>query len=202
MSTIVYEVHNGLYLNITNACPCACTFCLRGTADGLKPGENLWLEHEPTQEEVFEALGRVNLSLYKEVVFCGYGEPCERLDILLQTAAFVKEKSNLPIRLNTNGLGDLINKKRTAPLLAASIDHVSISLNAADKESYNSICRPVFGADSFDAMVNFALDCNKLIPKVNFSVVDFIEEDQLRGCQELSDSLGIPLRIRSMIYSK
>ena len=202
MGTIAYEVYNGLYLNITNRCPCACTFCLRDGAEGLNPGENLWLEHEPTQAEILEALNRFKLSRYEEAVFCGYGEPCERLDMLLQTAEYIKEESGLPVRLNTNGLGDLINKKATAPLLIGHVDHVSISLNAADKESYNAICRPSFGADAYDAMIKFALSVKEAGIKVNFSVVDILQAEELRKCQELSASLGIPLRVRSVIYSK
>jgi len=195
--TIIYEVHNGLYINLTNRCPCNCAFCVRRQADGINQDESLWLDHEPTLEEIERAIHSVDLSRYEEVVFCGYGEPCERLDALIATAKLVKKMAPaVPIRLNTNGLSDLINHKRTAPLLADCIDHVSISLNAPDKETYNKLCRPAFGEESFDALLRFALDCKDLIPEVNFSVVDVLDADQLQVCQKLSDGLGISLRIR------
>jgi len=197
--TIVYEVGAGLYINITNRCPCNCTFCLRGAADGVKEGESLWLDHEPSLEEIGEALSNVDFSKYEEVVFCGYGEPCERLDELVYAAKLIRERTALPVRLNTNGLGDLINSKKTAPVLAQYINRVSISLNAPDKETYNSICRPVFGGDAYNAMIQFALECKALMPEVNFTVVDVLSEEQLRQCRELCGGLGIRLRVRKYV---
>ena len=194
--TIVYEVYSGLYLNITNRCPCDCTFCLRNEADGVTGGESLWLDHEPSTEEIKQALDRVDLSNYEEAVFCGYGEPCVRLDELLYAAKLIKDKVPLPIRLNTNGLADLIHGKKTAPLLAQCIDRVSVSLNAPDRETYNAMCRPSFGEGAFDAIIRFAVDCKALIPDVNFTVVDVLSMDELRRCRELCDSLGIRLRVR------
>ena len=93
--TIVYPVHNGLYVNLTNRCSCACTFCIRQTATGVgKSGEGadnvLWLEHEPSFEEVMEAFDKQDMSAYKEVVFCGFGEPSCAFEILIQVAAEVK----------------------------------------------------------------------------------------------------------------
>ena len=194
--TIVYEVYKGLYINITNRCPCDCVFCLRNSADSVVSGESLWLDHEPSTDEIEQALNSVDFSLYKEVVFCGYGEPCERLNELIFAASIIREKSKLPIRLNTNGLGDLINSKKTAPLIAPYIDRISISLNAPDKETYNTLCRPSFGEGAYSAVIQFALDCKELIPDVTLSVVDVLNDDQIRKCQELCDSLGIRLRIR------
>ena len=175
--TIVYEVHQGLYINITNLCHCSCVFCLRNAVDGVNDGQSLWLDHEPAAEEIKAALGGLDFSRYEEVVFCGFGEPCERLDTLIYTAKLVRGMTKLPIRLNTNGLGDLINQKRTAPILAPYIDRVSISLNAPDKESYNALCRPSFGEEAFDAILRFALDCTALIPEVNFTVVDALDKN-------------------------
>ena len=103
--TIFYEVHDNIYVNLTNKCPCACTFCLRQTRDHMENSHVLWLEHAPSFEEVQEAMKAVDFSKYKEVVFCGFGEPTEALDVLKQSAKLIKEKYNMPIRINTNGLG-------------------------------------------------------------------------------------------------
>jgi len=193
---IVYEVRQGLYINLTNRCPCNCEFCVRRNVDGINEDESLWLDHEPSLDEIEQALRGVDLSRYSEVVFCGYGEPCERLDTLIATARVIRESTDAPIRLNTNGLSDLINHKKTAPLLAPWIDHMSISLNTPDKEAYNALCHPVFGEEAFDALLQFALDCKELIPEVTFTVVDVLDADQLQACQKLSDDLGITFRIR------
>ncbi len=194
--TIVYDYYGGLYLNITNRCPCACSFCVRDMRGGIITDGSLWLEHEPSSEEILTALRGVDFSRYEEAVFCGFGEPCERLDELIKAARFIKENSALPVRLNTNGLGDLINKMKTAPLLASVIDRVSISLNAPDKVTYAELCRPVYGEDAYDAMLRFALDCKELIPDTRFTAVDVLSEEQMNKCKELCAGMGIPLRVR------
>ena len=154
-----YLVKNSIYVNLTNRCPCACTFCLRQNGDGVFGSGPLWLKHEPSLEEVKESLDQWNLSQYDEVVFCGYGEPMERLDVLLETASYIREKSDVKTRVNTNGLGDLIWKRPTAQYLKGLIDSVSISLNACNKEDYLRLTRSKFGVESFDAMLKFAVDC-------------------------------------------
>ena len=109
---ILYQVHNNLYVNLTNRCPCACTFCLRQTMDSVAADDaTLWLEHEPEVEEVIAGFDKFDMSVYDEVVFCGYGEQTERLDVLLSVAKYVKEHFHKPIRINTNGLANLIWEK-------------------------------------------------------------------------------------------
>ena len=107
MMTVTYAVKDGIYVNMTNRCPCACTFCLRHNGDGVYGSDSLWLDREPTVEEVCKSIDEWELSKYREVVFCGYGEPTERLDDLLKVAAHIKSKSDIPIRINTNGLADI-----------------------------------------------------------------------------------------------
>lgn len=197
MMTITYPVKNGIYVNMTNRCPCACTFCLRHNGDGVYGSDSLWLEREPTVWEICESIDTWDLTQYSEVVFCGYGEPTERLDDLLKVAAHIKAKSNIQIRINTNGLADLISNKKTAPKLKGLIDTVSISLNATNKEEYLKVVRPKFGIDSFDAMLKFAKDCTSYVPNVVMTVVDVVtskEEQEL--CREICQSVGATLRIR------
>lgn len=197
METITYEVKKGLYFNITNRCPCSCTFCIRNNGDHVYGSDPLWLDYEPSVAEICEAVDQRDLSQYEEVVFCGYGEPTERLDALLEVAAYIKKKSPVPIRINTNGLSDLIYGERTAPKLKGLIDVVSISLNATAKEDYLRMVRPKFGLDSFDAMLAFARDCKEYVPEVIMTIVDTVttKEEQEKS-RQICEELGVRLRIR------
>ena len=142
--TIVYEVGKNLYVNLTNKCPCSCTFCIRQNADGAYGSDSLWLEHDPDVREVCDALKSADYKKYNEIVFCGYGEPTERLDVLTATAKYIKDNSSVPTRLNTNGLSDLINGRETAKELEGLIDTVSISLNAGTLDEYLKVTRPKY----------------------------------------------------------
>lgn len=197
MNTILYEVHNNLYVNLTNKCPCACTFCLRQTRDHMENSGSLWLEHTPTLEEVLAEFDKFNLDKYGELVFCGFGEPTEALDVLLETARFVKEKYNKPIRINTNGLGDLVNGKEIAPLLQGLIDTVSISLNTPDAKKYQELVRSKFGDISFDAMLSFAKKCTQYVPNVVLSTVaTTLTKEEEEKCAEICEKIGAKYRIR------
>lgn len=195
--TIVYEVGNNLYVNITNKCPCRCTFCIRQNNDGAYGSDSLWLEHEPTTEEIIDALKKADFKKYNEIVYCGYGEPTERIEILVETVKFIKENNGPLIRINTNGLSDLIHNKPTAYLLEGIADTVSISLNAGTKDEYLKITRPSFGEISYEAMQQFAVDCKKYVKNVVFSIVDVIGKEQIKASQDMADRLGIKLRIRA-----
>jgi len=197
MMTILYPVNHGIYVNMTNRCPCACTFCLRQKAEGVYGSDSLWLEREPSVDEIIRCLSETDLSQYQELVFCGYGEPTERLDDLLEVAKYVRSVSQIPIRINTNGLSDLIWKKKTAHRLQNLIDTVSVSLNATNADDYLKTVRPKFGLVSFDAMLAFAKDCTKYVPNVIMSVVDVVTspaEQEL--AREISERIGATLRIR------
>ncbi len=195
MLTMLYTVGNKIYVNLTNRCPCACTFCIRQNGDGAYGSDSLWLEREPTVDEVIAEFGKYDISKYTEVVFCGYGEPMERAEDVAFIGRYIKENLGLPVRLNTNGLGDKINGKPTAEMLEGAVDIVSISLNQCDKEKYNAVTRPKW-EDGFDAMISFAADCKKYVPKVMFTVVDVIPPEDISRCKALAMSLGIELRVR------
>ena len=197
MMTITYPVKKGIYINMTNRCPCACTFCLRQNGDSVYGSDPLWLEREPTIEEVCADIDKWDLKNYEEIVFCGYGEPSERLDDLLEVAKYIKSKSDIKIRINTNGLCDLIHGEKTAHKLKGLIDTVSISLNATNKEDYLKTVRPKFGIESYEAMLKFTKDCTNYVPNVIMTVVDVVtspEEQEL--CRKICESVGATLRIR------
>ncbi|MBR1608082.1 MAG: TatD family nuclease-associated radical SAM protein [Kiritimatiellae bacterium] len=199
MQTIVYQVKNAVYVNLTNRCPCACTFCLRAKAPGVYGSASLWLEREPTAEEVLDALAAADPAGAREVVFCGYGEPTERLDVLLEVAAGVKARSPARrVRVNTNGLSDLVNGRPTAALFAGRADCISISLNTDDPDEYLALCRPRFGAAAFPALLRFAREAAAAVPEVVLTVVGEPVTDAAKQarCRALAESLGARLRVR------
>lgn len=197
MMTITYPVKSGLYINMTNRCPCSCRFCLRQHGDSVYGSDPLWLEREPSVEEVINSIDGWDLTKFSEIVFCGYGEPTERLDDLLKVAKHIKDNYNIKVRINTNGLADLIYGKKTAPLLKGLIDTVSISLNATNAEDYNNVVRPKFGIDSFEAMKAFTKDCSNYVEKVVMTVVDVVTSKEEQAlAKEIAESLGATLRIR------
>lgn len=194
---ILYKVHNNLYVNLTNKCPCACTFCLRQKTDRVGESDRLWLEHEPTWEEILEAFKEKDVEEYEEVVFCGFGEPTEALEMLKKTAAYVKEKYHKKIRLNTNGMGNLIHGRDITPELSGLIDTVSISLNTPNAERYQEIVQSRFGEKSFDGMLDFARKCKAHIPNVVMTTVETtITKEEEKMCQEICDEIGVKYRIR------
>ena len=197
--TITYQVKNGIYVNMTNRCPCSCTFCLRNNRDGVYGSDSLWLEREPSVAEVCESLSEWDLTKYEEVVFCGYGEPTERLDDLLAVAEFLKkEYPGIRVRLNTNGLSDLIWGEPTAQRLEGLIDTVSVRLNTDSPQEYLSVVRPKFGEGSYEAMKKFTADCTKYVPEVVMTVVDKVTTpEQQEHCREICRSLGAKLRVRA-----
>jgi radical SAM enzyme (TIGR04100 family) len=194
---ILYKVHNNIYVNMTNKCPYSCTFCLRQTMDRIGESDRLWLEREPSLQEVCDEFNKFNMDEYNEVVFCGFGEPTERFDDLIKVAAFVKEKYGKKIRINTNGVGSLINGRDIAPEMKGLIDTVSISLNNPHKDEYLSLVRSKFGEQSFDAMLDFAKECTKYIPNVVLTTVDTtISHEEEEECRRICESIGATYRIR------
>lgn len=194
---ILYKVHNNIYVNMTNKCPYSCTFCLRQTMDRIGESDRLWLEREPSLQEVCDEFNKFNMDEYNEVVFCGFGEPTERFDDLIKVAAFVKEKYGKKIRINTNGVGSLINGRDIAPEMKGLIDTVSISLNNPHKDEYLSLVRSKFGEKSFDAMLDFAKECTKYIPNVVLTTVDTtISHEEEEECRRICESIGATYRIR------
>lgn len=185
-----------VYVNLTNRCPCACTFCLRQTKE-MEEGHSLWLKKEPTVEEVIQEFQKYDLDDFKEVVFCGFGEPLERVEDVVQIAGILKHfRRDLPIRINTNGLANLIHQRDVTPELKGRIDTVSISLNAPDAGEYDALTRSRFGKESFQAMLDFASLCRQYVPHVVMTVVDIIGEEKIQRCQAICDDLGVKLRVR------
>ncbi len=195
-SSILYTYGGQLYVNLTNQCPCRCTFCIRSQQEGLGSADSLWLGHTPDVDAVIREFAGYRLEDFSEIVYCGYGEPLCALDHLLAVSRYIRSVSRLKIRVNTNGLGDLICGKPTVPLLKEAVDAVSISLNAPNAQRYLELTRSRFGIRSFDAMLQWAAECKREIPDTRFSVVDVISRQEIAACQKIADQMGIPLRVR------
>jgi TatD DNase family protein len=190
---IAYTIRNSLYLNITNRCSNICSFCPRLEKPYVK-GHYLGLKNEPGVEEVLHAVGN-HIERYDEVVFCGYGEPTERLDVLKGVARALKQRGVRKIRLNTNGHGDLINGRPICQELAGLVDSVYISLNTPSVEEYKELCSPSFGDSAYTALIEFTKQAKVFIPEVTLSVVDVPRLD-MEACKKIADGLGVKFRVR------
>lgn len=199
---IAYAIRDSLYLNVTNACTDRCVFCAlsdeqfwvgTGTAPFVK-GHHLRMPRDPTSAELIEAAG--DPARYREVVFCGYGEPTIRLSVLVEVARALKANGARRIRLDTNGHGNLIHKRSIVPDLAGLVDEVSVSLNTATAEQYVEICRPTFGLPTYEAIKTFITECKGVIPTVVATVVAMPGVD-VEACRRIAtQELGVQYRAR------
>ena len=197
--TITYTVGDSLYVNTTNRCSNSCDFCVRSHGEELYG--DLWIDHEPTKEEILADIESRDPEKFPELVFCGYGEPTERQDDIVWVMRELKKKHpGLKIRINTNGQADLINGRDTTPELEGLVETLSISLNCANAESYQKVCHSEFGEKAFDALIDYARRAKKYVPKVVFSVVrGSIPDSDIDICQKIADDAGVTLRVREML---
>ena len=197
--TYVYTLDGNLYINLTNKCSNGCDFCVRNERTSYY-GNYLWLKKgDPTVEKVIaQANGFGDLKRFKEVVFCGFGEPTYKVAEMIALCDFFHEKG-LKTRLNTNGQGNLINKRDIVPELKGKIDFVNISLNASCAEKYQKICRSQFGENGFQGLIDFARQCRVNGVACRFSIVDCIGEEEVEACKRLSASVNVPLYVRDYI---
>lgn len=194
--TYVYYFEGKLYINLTNRCCNDCTFCLRNNVNGIS-GDNLWLSKEASKEEIVSLIADFDHS-YDEAVFCGFGESTYRLAEIEYIANYLHSLGK-KTRLDTNGLGSLINGFDIVPGLIGKIDCVSVSLNECDAYKYDKVSRSIFGLNAYDAMLKFAEDCLKAGIDVLFTVVDVIPKEDIEKCRALSDKLGARFRVREYI---
>jgi TatD DNase family protein len=189
---IAYRIRDNLYLNVTNRCTNRCSFCVRFHKDYVK-GHNLRLSDEPTEDDLKAAIG--DPSVYKEIVFCGYGEPLLRLNAVKNVARWIKKNGGF-VRINTNGHGNVIHGRNIVAELKGIVDSLSVSLDAHDEETYDRICAPSF-KNAFREVIEFIREAKNHIPVVQATVVEMDGVD-VEKCREITDSLGIPLRVRKL----
>lgn len=187
-----YKLDDTLYINLTNSCTNACTFCIRNGRDGLD-GYDLWLERCPTAEEIIVEIP--DPSVFPEIVFCGFGEPTMRLEVLKAVAKYIKNQGGIT-RLNTNGHGSLINKRDIVPELKGLIDTVSVSLNAGSKEEYDRVSVPQIDG-AFEATVQFIKRSVEILPRTIATVVRVPGID-IEKARSLAEELGAEFRVREL----
>lgn len=198
MADIIYKYYGGVYLNITNKCPCNCAFCIRSKGDAVGDAKEMWFDTEPTIEEIKKAIDEYDFSDVDKAVFCGYGEPTCALDNMIEAADYIRTVNpNIKLRVNTNGLSDLINGKPTAELICRHFDSVSVSLNEPDSEKYDKITRNPYNGRAFDAMLQFTKDCVAYCDDVRMTVVDVISPEDIEKSRKVCESTGAKFRVRS-----
>ena len=189
---IAYQIRDSLYLNITNRCTNRCSFCVKFSSDFVK-GHRLRLSHEPSVEELKKEIG--DPSRFREIVFCGYGEPLQRLDVVKQIALWVKQQGG-HVRINTNGHANLIHKRNIIPELKGLVDSASISLDAQDAETYNRICKPSF-PHAYEEVLRFTREIKDVVPDVQVTIVNLPEINQEK-CKDIAAELGVRFRVREL----
>ncbi|ABA88938.1 magnesium-dependent deoxyribonuclease, TatD family, and radical SAM domain iron-sulfur oxidoreductase [Syntrophotalea carbinolica DSM 2380] len=189
---IAYRIRNSLYLNITNRCSNACVFCAKFRDFAVK-GHQLKLDHEPSVEEIKQAIG--DPRNYEEIVFCGYGEPLLRLDVIREIGTWL-HRQGVPVRINTDGQANLVYGRNILPELGTFVDAISISLNAADAATYQKICQSCFGEDGYQAVKDFIKEAKFHIPSVTASVVAMPGID-VEACRHIVEQeLKVNFRVR------
>lgn len=199
--TITYVYGDNLYVNVTNRCNFNCTFCLRHNphSGGSIYTHNLWLEREPTREEILASIEERDLSQYRQLVFCGFGEPSYRIEDICWVIDRMKEHgTRLFTRMDTNGTGSLLHGRDIAPEFAGRFDMVSVSLNTDTAEKYEALCHPV-QPGAYQAMLDFTRAVRKYVPQVMMTVVDTIPEAEIARCRQICEEQGAEFRVRAYI---
>ena len=198
---LVYELDKKIYINLTNRCTNECIFCLRQDKDDVC-GQELWLDSEDfTSEDVIEQLKKFILS--SEVIFCGYGEPMLKFEVLRQVAKYIKETyPEIKIRVNTNGHANFIYKKNVVPELVGLVDEFSVSLNASNSEEYDELSQPKF-ENAYEEVKKFIKCSADAGVETVASIVDGYKGRRLdvEKCREIAESLGAKLRVREWIVN-
>ncbi len=193
--TWFYTIDDRLYINLTDRCSLDCVFCPKTKGDYNLHQYNLSLDRLPKLAELLSAMP--SLSGISEVVFCGFGEPTLRLNILLQLAQHIKQQSDIFIRLNTDGLGSLVNKRNIVPELSQCIDAVSVSMNAQNETVYAQHCRPAIEG-SYIAMLDFLTQAKQSVLQVTATAINGLEGVDVNACRILAKQLGIKFRAREL----
>ncbi len=194
MDTLVYDIEGSRYINLSDRCTLRCQFCPKTHEEFQVHEYNLKLKHRPTAENIISALG--DPSDYKEIVFCGFGESTLRLKVLLEIAHYVKEKGGR-VRINTDGLANLVNKRNVLPELAQCVDALCVSLNAQDEPTYNRHCAPLL-KNSYAAMLDFLSLAPDYIADVTATAIDGLEGVDINACEKIALEKGVKFRRREL----
>lgn len=189
---VSYTIGDRLYLNITDRCTLGCRFCPKNNGSHRVHDYDLRLDHRPSEDEIIDAVG--DPTAYDEVVFCGFGEPTLRLKVLLAVAAEIRRRGGR-VRVNTDGLGSLANKRDILPELGRCVDALSVSLNAQDAHVYERHCRPALDG-AWDHLLAFLERAPERVPEVTATAIDGLEGVDIPACERLAARLGVGFRRR------
>jgi len=192
--TISYTIGDRLYLNITDRCTLECAFCPKHNSSNRVHDYDLSLDHRPTQDEIIASIG--NPADYSQVVFCGFGEPTLRLKVLLRTAEYIKSAGGR-VRINTDGLANLVHKRNVLPELARSVDALSVSMNAQEESVYLRHCLPALPG-SYAAMLKFLTAAPRYIGDVTATAIDGLDGVDIAACEALAKERGVTFRRREL----
>jgi len=193
-STLVYDIRNSRYLNITGRCTLRCQFCPKHNGSKQVHEYQLDLNHQPKAEEIIPLLGDVEN--FDEYVFCGYGEPTLNLDTLLTIAKEIKHRGGY-VRVNTDGLGNLFHRRNILPELAVCVDALSISLNADTEQAYIEHCRPKL-KNAYQSVSEFIRLAPGYIKNVQVSAIDGLEGVDIAACREFVETSGAEFKHRML----
>jgi len=192
MLNFTYQIGDSLYINVTNRCNADCVFCDR-KGEAMIKGYNLKMKRseEPEAQVYIDEIG--DPTKYKEIVFCGYGEPTIRFDVVKEVAKYIKDKGG-QTRINTDGHGNHINKRDITPELKGLIDTVSISLNSVDPDQYAKLMR--VDPQMHGEMIDFTRKAKKYT-KVVMSIVGLNEVDSEKAKRFVTEEVGVDFRERA-----
>lgn len=193
MNTLSYQYLDSLYLNITNRCMMACPYCIKQKWAGNFRGHSLKLDAEPTSQEVINSIGD-DITKYKEIIFCGYGDSLIRLKEVIEISTWLKSK-NATVRINTAGLANRYHKRNILPELKGLVDIISISLNGTNPQEHNRLNNPMFAEESFDEIINFAKLAKQYIPLVVITAVELHNLD-VSKVEQIAKSIDVSFRAR------
>lgn len=194
MEHLTYRIENRLYLNICNRCTLQCWFCPKNQGKEAIPGLDLSLRKSPTAETVIEAIQ--NPRMHEEIVFCGLGEPTLRLSVLIEVAKYLRLHKTR-VRVNTDGLANLIYKRNILPEIAPFVDAVSVSLNAQNETLYKQHCKPKL-AGAYAAVICFLAQARQHISEVTATAVEGLLGVDIDACANMAHQLGVSFRKRTL----
>ncbi|WP_076416151.1 TatD family nuclease-associated radical SAM protein [Shewanella sp. UCD-KL12] len=193
-STLVYDIRNSRYLNITGRCTLRCQFCPKHNGSKQVHDYQLDLDHQPTAEEIIPLLG--DISSFDEYVFCGYGEPTLNLATLISVAKAIRQQGG-KVRVNTDGLGNLFHRRNILPEISPWVDSLSISLNADSEDTYIEHCRPKLKSSyaNVKAFIELAVHC---IDSVQVSAIEGLTGVDIEACRQWVEQSGAEFKHRKL----
>lgn len=202
-NTLAYFLDGKIYINLTNNCTNDCIFCIRKDKDDVC-GQEMWLDNENfTSNDVIAQIDSLidKHQGIKDIVFCGYGEPLLKIDVLKEVAGYIRKTyPKIKIRINTNGHANYVYKRNIAPEIKSLVDTISVSLNAENSKEYNRLSQPKFEG-AYDEVKKFIKACSDEGIETIASIVEGYngEHHDIPLCEKIAQENGAALRVREWI---